>query len=271
MSTWSKNFTQIENVNGGYEVELNDVPTPQMFNVALNNTQYLYDLLQTGFIKSITASASGLTIVVRGVNKQETTVVISQSDLDMYKKGEVDNAIANMVKFSAQNLTDAQKTQARANIGAGDGNYNNLTNKPELRTVATSGLYRDLTSRMRAHYISITLKANQSTASQSASAYIREGRIGDRVFFTLVNTTQFSYANNDSRALFTSIVEAGGLVSATGFVQDGNGNNYPIMYVNKISSYLECVAIDGRKFSIYEEPASVYSTNNGYQVTDTVV
>lgn len=38
------------------------------------------------------------------------------------------------VKYTAQTLTTAQKTQARSNIGAGtsnfSGNYNDLTNKP---------------------------------------------------------------------------------------------------------------------------------------------
>lgn len=42
----------------------------------------------------------------------------------------------NAVKTTAQTLTDAQKTQARTNIGAGtssfSGNYNDLTNKPSI-------------------------------------------------------------------------------------------------------------------------------------------
>lgn len=40
----------------------------------------------------------------------------------------------NYVKYTAQTLTDAQKSQARSNIGAGtsnfSGNYNDLSNKP---------------------------------------------------------------------------------------------------------------------------------------------
>lgn len=44
----------------------------------------------------------------------------------------------NAVKTVGQTLTDAQKKQARANIGAGtssfDGNYNNLSNKPTVPT-----------------------------------------------------------------------------------------------------------------------------------------
>lgn len=43
------------------------------------------------------------------------------------------------VKYTAQTLTDAQKQQARTNIGAGtsdfDGDYNNLTNKPTIPSV----------------------------------------------------------------------------------------------------------------------------------------
>lgn len=49
------------------------------------------------------------------------------------------------VKYNAaQTLTDAQKTQARVNIGAGtsnfSGNYNDLTNKPTIPTVNNATL-----------------------------------------------------------------------------------------------------------------------------------
>lgn len=46
------------------------------------------------------------------------------------------------VKYTAQTLTDAQKSQARSNIGAGtsnfSGNYNDLTNKPTIPTIPTN-------------------------------------------------------------------------------------------------------------------------------------
>ena len=46
----------------------------------------------------------------------------------------------NTVKYSSQSLTDAQKTQARTNIGAGtsnfSGNYNDLSNKPTIPDVS---------------------------------------------------------------------------------------------------------------------------------------
>lgn len=49
------------------------------------------------------------------------------------------------VKYTAQTLTDAQKSQARSNIGAGtsnfSGNYNDLLNKPTpaIKSASLSG------------------------------------------------------------------------------------------------------------------------------------
>lgn len=58
----------------------------------------------------------------------------------------------NCVKYSgSQALTDAQKKQARDNIGAGtssfNGSYNSLNDKPTLSKVATGGSYNDLDDR----------------------------------------------------------------------------------------------------------------------------
>lgn len=50
-----------------------------------------------------------------------------------------------------QGLSDTEKSNARSNIGAGSssfsGSYNDLTNKPALKTVATTGSYNDLTNK----------------------------------------------------------------------------------------------------------------------------
>lgn len=56
---------------------------------------------------------------------------------------------ADIVRYATvQSLTDAQKTRARTNIGAGtssfDGQYSSLTGAPSLAAVATSGSYGDL-------------------------------------------------------------------------------------------------------------------------------
>ena len=60
--------------------------------------------------------------------------------------GETGAVVTNAVKTTQQNLTDAQKTQARINIGAGtssfDGNYNSLSNKPPIPS-KTSQLNND--------------------------------------------------------------------------------------------------------------------------------
>ena len=60
--------------------------------------------------------------------------------------GETGAVATNAVKTTQQNLTDAQKTQARTNIGAGtssfDGNYNSLSNKPPIPS-KTSQLNND--------------------------------------------------------------------------------------------------------------------------------
>lgn len=96
---------------------------------------------------------------VNSVNGKTGTVVLNKSDIGL---GNVDNVrqysesnpppypvtsvngytgtvTLNDVKYTEQTLTDVQKTQARANIGAGtssfSGNYNDLSNKPTIPTV----------------------------------------------------------------------------------------------------------------------------------------
>ena len=60
--------------------------------------------------------------------------------------GATGNVVTNAVKTTTQTLTDAQKQQARTNIGAGtssfDGDYNSLVNKPTIPT-KTSQLTND--------------------------------------------------------------------------------------------------------------------------------
>ena len=69
----------------------------------------------------------------------------------------------DVVKYTAQTLTDAQKSQARSNIGAGtssfSGNYNDLSNKPTIPSAANNGT---LTIQKNGTNVA-TFGANQST------------------------------------------------------------------------------------------------------------
>ena len=80
--------------------------------------------------------------------------------------GATGNVVTNAVKTTAQTLTDAQKQQARTNIGAGtssfDGNYNSLTNKPTIPT-KTSQLTND------ANYITAAQAPVQSVNSKTGA------------------------------------------------------------------------------------------------------
>ena len=69
----------------------------------------------------------------------------------------------DVVKYTAQTLTTAQKSQARSNIGAGtssfSGNYNDLSNKPTIPSAANNGT---LTIQKNGTNVA-TFGANQST------------------------------------------------------------------------------------------------------------
>lgn len=71
--------------------------------------------------------------------------------------------LSSYVKYTAQTLTDAQKSQARSNIGAGtssfSGNYNDLSNKPTIPAAANNGT---LTIQKNGTSVA-TFGANQST------------------------------------------------------------------------------------------------------------
>ena len=80
--------------------------------------------------------------------------------------GATGDVVTNAVKTTAQTLTDAQKQQARTNIGAGtssfDGDYNRLTNKPTIPT-KTSQLTND------ANYITAAQAPVQSVNNKTGA------------------------------------------------------------------------------------------------------
>ena len=80
--------------------------------------------------------------------------------------GATGDVVTNAVKTTTQTLTDAQKQQARTNIGAGtssfDGDYNSLTNKPTIPT-KTSQLTND------ANYITAAQAPVQSVNNKTGA------------------------------------------------------------------------------------------------------
>ncbi len=111
-------------------------------------------------VTSVNGQTGDVTIEAGGnvdsVNGKTGTVVLDKSDIGlgnvdnvkqysasnpppypvMSVDGETGAVVTNAVKTTAQSLTDAQKTQARTNIGAGtsnfSGSYNDLTDKPTI-------------------------------------------------------------------------------------------------------------------------------------------
>lgn len=77
---------------------------------------------------------------VTSVNGKTGAVTLTASDVNALPS--TTTIPTNVVQYTAQTLTDTQKTQARTNIGAGtsnfSGSYNDLTNKPTIPD--TSGL-----------------------------------------------------------------------------------------------------------------------------------
>ena len=91
------------------------------------------------------AGASAPTTATSGVVGQEYYVIVNNTVTEMYVCTNVADTTytwgkvslgENGIKYVTQTLTDAQKKQARTNIGAGtsnfSGSYNDLTNKPNI-------------------------------------------------------------------------------------------------------------------------------------------
>lgn len=95
--------------------------------------------------------------------------------------GATGDVVTNAVKTTAQTLTDAQKQQARTNIGAGtssfDGDYNSLVNKPTIPT-KTSQLTNDsgfITDAALTGYAKTTDIPTKTSQLDNDSNYITAG------------------------------------------------------------------------------------------------
>lgn len=79
--------------------------------------------------------------------------------------GETGAVVLNDVKYISQTLTDAQKTQARTNIGAGtssfSGSYSDLTNKPTVDTEMKSDSTNAVQNKVIKAYVDGIIAASQ--------------------------------------------------------------------------------------------------------------
>ena len=108
--------------------------------------------------------------------------------------GATGNVVTNAVKTTTQTLTDAQKQQARTNIGAGtssfDGDYNSLVNKPTIPT-KTSQLEND------SHYITANEAPVTSVNSKTGAVQLNASDVGALPDTTVI-PTKTSQLDNDS-------------------------------------------------------------------------
>ena len=121
----------------------------------------------------------------------------------------------NCVGTYYQTFNDTQKAQARANIGAGtsnfSGDFNDLTNKPDLKLVATTGKYSDL-NELATIYNNFLYIVGTTTN-------------GATVYFTLnISSATDTIKKDDNLTYFV----AKGKICVCGYVSD-NGSYYPIM------------------------------------------
>ena len=129
------------------------IDTPQLATVA--TTGDYNDLNNMPTIPVVNDGT--LTIQKNGVNVETFTANSNTNKTANITMTKNDVGLENVGNFKAvstvanQGLTDDEKGNARTNIGAGSsnfsGDYNDLSNKPALKTVATSGSYNDLTDK----------------------------------------------------------------------------------------------------------------------------
>lgn len=79
--------------------------------------------------------------------------------------GQSGEVTTNAVKYTAQTLTNEQKTQARANIGAGtsdfSGSYNDLTDKPTVDTEMSATSTNAVQNKVIKAYVDAIISASQ--------------------------------------------------------------------------------------------------------------
>lgn len=144
-------------ISGGNQSTASKISLDQSANgqITDSSTSTLF-----GFMSSTTLTVGGnsYALALRGSGTRPT---YKGADLALYS--DIATVPTDYVKYTAQTLTDAQKSQARSNIGAGtsnfSGNYNDLSNKPTIPAAANNG---KLTIQKNGTDVA-TFTANQST------------------------------------------------------------------------------------------------------------
>ena len=128
------------NFDGNYNNLINKPTIPTATSQLTNDSDFATN-------SSVSSSVNSMATTLRAEDTELKNLLVEMINLRYsadnpppYPVTSVDGATGavqlNDVKFVAQTLTDEQKTQARTNIGAGtgDGDYNNLINKPTIPT-----------------------------------------------------------------------------------------------------------------------------------------
>ena len=165
--------------------------------------------------------------------------------------GATGDVVTNAVKTTTQTLTDAQKQQARTNIGAGtssfDGDYNSLTNKPTIPTKTSqltndSGFITDAaltgyakttdiptkTSQLDndSHYITANEAPVTSVNSKTGAVQLNASDVGALPNTTVI-PTKTSQLDNDSGFItelpIASTTQLGGVKVGAGLSVTENG------------------------------------------------
>ena len=165
--------------------------------------------------------------------------------------GATGDVVTNAVKTTTQTLTDAQKQQARTNIGAGtssfDGDYNSLTNKPTIPTKTSqltndSGFITDAaltgyakttdiptkTSQLDndSHYITANEAPVTSVNSKTGAVQLNASDVGALPNTTVI-PTKTSQLDNDSGFItelpIASTTQLGGVKIGAGLSVTENG------------------------------------------------
>lgn len=144
---WSKVYDAPSTL-GGYGIQDAKIENGTI-TLGLNSIKPLTE--DSSFVQSINDKTGVVTLEASDVNAlPSSTQYVSSVD------GVSGEVTTNGVKYTTQSLTNAQKSQARVNIGAGtsnfDGDYNSLANKPTIPT-KTSQITNDSNYVADANYV----------------------------------------------------------------------------------------------------------------------